>query len=119
MEQQEFIGREAVAAKRKQYFYPCTQHFYRDAPQLVRGSMQFVYDENGKQYTDFFAGVSVVACGHCNPAITERTIEQLQQLQHTSTIYLTQPNVDLAERLEEVMLAWSTPNLFREQRLRG
>lgn len=103
MEQQDFIGSEAVAAKRKQYFYPCTQHFYRNAPQLVRGAMQFIFDENGKQYTDFFAGVSVVACGHCNPAITARTIEQLQQLQHTTTIYLTQPSVDLAERLEEVL----------------
>ncbi|OKP99989.1 aspartate aminotransferase family protein [Paenibacillus sp. P46E] len=104
MKQQETaIGRIAVAAKRKQYFYPCTAHFYRDAPQLVRGSMQFVYDENGKPYTDFFAGVSVVACGHCNPVITGRTIAQLQQLQHTSTVYLTQPNVDLAERLEEVL----------------
>ncbi|UQZ34636.1 aspartate aminotransferase family protein [Paenibacillus sp. PK3_47] len=101
--EQHFIGREEVAAKRKQYFYPCTAHFYRNAPQMVRGSMQFMYDENGKRYTDFFAGVSVVACGHCNPAITARTIEQLQQLQHTSTVYLTQPNVDLAERLEEVL----------------
>ena len=54
MQQQNFIGSEAVAAKRKQYFYPCTQHFYRNAPQLVRGSMQYIYDENGKQYTDFF-----------------------------------------------------------------
>lgn len=53
MEQSVIIGREAVAAKRKQYFYPCTAHFYRDAPQLVRGSMQYVYDENGKEYTDF------------------------------------------------------------------
>lgn len=103
MEQQDFIGREAIAEKRKQYFYPCTQHFYRNAPQLVRGEMQFVYDENGKQYTDFFAGVSVVACGHCNPAITARTIEQLQQLQHTTTIYLTEPSVNLAERLEKVL----------------
>jgi alanine-glyoxylate transaminase/(R)-3-amino-2-methylpropionate-pyruvate transaminase len=103
MERSDIIGRDAVAAKRKQYFYPCTAHFYRDAPQLVRGSMQYVYDENGKEYTDFFAGVSVVACGHCNPAITSRTIAQLQQLQHTSTVYLTQPNVDLAERLEALL----------------
>ncbi|ULO10610.1 aspartate aminotransferase family protein [Paenibacillus sp. 19GGS1-52] len=103
LEQQEFIGREAVAAKRKQYFYPCTVHFYKNSPQLVRGSMQFVYDELGKEYTDFFAGVSVVACGHCNPAITSRTIAQLQQLQHTTTVYLTQPSVDLAERLEELL----------------
>ncbi|BCG57015.1 aspartate aminotransferase family protein [Paenibacillus sp. URB8-2] len=103
MNEKEMIGREAVAAKRKQFFYPCTQHFYRNSPQLVRGSMQHVYDENGKEYTDFFAGVSVVACGHCNPAITARTIHQLQQLQHTTTVYLTQPNVDLAERLEKVL----------------
>lgn len=100
---QQFIGRDAVAAKRGEYFYPCTAHFYRNAPQMVRGSMQFMYDEHGNKYTDFFAGVSVVACGHCNPAITARTIEQLQQLQHTSTVYLTQPSVDLAERLEEVL----------------
>lgn len=98
-----FIGRAEVEAKRQQYFYPCTQHFYRNSPQLVRGSMQYVYDELGKEYTDFFAGVSVVACGHCNPAITSRTIAQLQQLQHTTTVYLTQPAVDLAERLEEVL----------------
>ncbi|QWU16664.1 4-aminobutyrate aminotransferase [Paenibacillus sophorae] len=103
MNENNIIGREAVTAKRKQYFYPCTQHFYRNSPQLVRGSMQYVYDETGKEYTDFFAGVSVVACGHCNPAITARTIHQLQQLQHTTTVYLTQPNVDLAERLAEVL----------------
>ncbi|KAA9001027.1 aspartate aminotransferase family protein [Paenibacillus spiritus] len=97
------IGREAVAAKRRRYFYPCTQHFYRNAPQIVQGEMQYLYDENGKKYTDFFAGVSVVACGHCNPAITSATIAQLQRLQHTTTIYLTQPNVDLAERLAEIL----------------
>lgn len=97
------IGRQAVIAGRKQYFYPCTQHFYNDPPQLVRGEMQFVYDEHGKRYTDFFAGVSVVACGHCNPAITERTVAQLLQLQHTTTIYLTQPAIDLAEKLAERM----------------
>ncbi len=112
MNENNMIGREAVTAKRKQYFYPCTQHFYRNSPQLVRGSMQHVYDENGKEYTDFFAGVSVVACGHCNPAITERTIHQLQQLQHTTTVYLTQPNVDLAERLAEVLPGDLRRNFF-------
>lgn len=99
----EAMGRETIVSGRKSYFYPCTQHFYRNPPQLVRGDMQRVYDENGNAYTDFFAGVSVVACGHCNPAITERTIGQLRRLQHTTTIYLTQPAVELAERLEQVL----------------
>ncbi|TCZ76414.1 aspartate aminotransferase family protein [Paenibacillus albiflavus] len=98
-----YIGPEQIIDKRKAYFYPCTQHFYQKPPQLVRGSMQYVFDEQGKRYTDFFAGVSVVACGHCNEEITRESVRQLQTLQHTTTIYLTQPMVDLAERLAEVL----------------
>ncbi|WP_433938269.1 aspartate aminotransferase family protein [Paenibacillus lautus] len=98
------IGPEAVAAKRRRYGYPCTAHFYREPPQIVGGKMHKLYGHDGKAYVDFFTGVSVVACGHCNEAITARTIEQLQTLQHTSTIYLTQPMVDLAERLANGVL---------------
>lgn len=98
-----FIGPEGILEKRSQYFYPCTSYFYRNPPQLVRGDMQYLYGHDGKKYIDFFAGVSVVASGHCNPEIAERTAEQLRTLQHTCTIYLTQPNVDLAERLAEVL----------------
>ena len=56
--------------------------------------------------------MSVVACGHCNEAITARTIEQLQTLQHTSTIYLTQPMVDLAERLANGVLPGNLKRTF-------
>ncbi|MCK8489603.1 aspartate aminotransferase family protein [Paenibacillus sp. MBLB2552] len=100
---QSYIGPEQVLKKREQYFYPCTSHFYRNPPQLVKGEMQYLFGHDGKRYTDFFAGVSVVASGHCNPEIAERTAEQLRTLQHTCTIYLTQPNVDLAERLAGVL----------------
>ncbi|MNO43067.1 Acetylornithine/acetyl-lysine aminotransferase [compost metagenome] len=99
----QYIGPEGILSKRAQYFYPCTSHFYRNPPQLVKGEMQYLYGHDGTCYTDFFAGVSVVASGHCNPEIAERTAEQLKTLQHTCTIYLTQPNVDLAERLAAVL----------------
>lgn len=97
------IGAQAILNKRKQYFYPCTAHFYQQPPQIVRGRMQYLYDEDGKQYLDCFAGVSVVACGHCNEEITRATIRQIETLQHTTTLYLTQPMVDLCERLERVL----------------
>ncbi|MEK5162180.1 aspartate aminotransferase family protein [Paenibacillus sp. FSL R5-0527] len=100
---QTYIGPEGVLQKRQRYFYPCTSHFYRNPPQLVKGEMQYLYGHDGTRYTDFFAGVSVVATGHCNPEIAERTAEQLRTLQHTCTIYLTQPNVELAERLAGVL----------------
>ncbi|WP_127593705.1 aspartate aminotransferase family protein [Paenibacillus lautus] len=99
-----YIGPEAIVAKRREYGYPCTANFYKEPPQIVSGKMHKLYGHDGKAYVDFFTGVSVVACGHCNEAITARTIEQLQTLQHTSTIYLTQPMADLAERLANGIL---------------
>ena len=65
--------------------------------------MQFLYDDQGKEYLDFFAGVSVMNCGHCNPEILEKTIQQMQTLQHTTIIYLTEEMVQLAEKLASVL----------------
>lgn len=98
-----YIGPSDIIQKKKDYLYPCAQHFYKNPPQLVRGEMQYLYDQEGNKYTDFFAGVSVVNCGHCNPIILEATIQQLKQLQHTTTIYLSQPMVELAERLATIL----------------
>ncbi|NGZ77395.1 aspartate aminotransferase family protein [Saccharibacillus alkalitolerans] len=101
---------EEVVALRKAHFFPCTQHFYRNPPVLVSGSMQHVTDGEGRVYTDFFAGVSVVATGHCNPAIAEATVRQARRLQHTTTIYLTEPSALLAERLAKLLPAY--PRVF-------
>lgn len=98
-----YIGPSEIIEKKKAFLYPCAQHFYKEPPQIVRGSMQYLYDHTGKKYLDFYAGVSVMNCGHCNPKILEATIDQLQTLQHTTTIYLTQPIVDLAERLAAIL----------------
>lgn len=109
---QTYIGPEAIVAKRREYGYPCTANFYKEPPQIVSGKMHKLYGHDGKAYVDFFTGVSVVACGHCNEAITARTIEQLQTLQHTSTIYLTQPMADLAERLANGVLPGNLKRTF-------
>ncbi|WHH61187.1 aspartate aminotransferase family protein [Petroclostridium sp. X23] len=98
-----YIGPEKILEKKKEYLVPCSYHFYSQPPQMVRGEMQYLYDSEGTQYLDFFAGVSVMNCGHCNPEILDKTIAQMKTLQHTTTIYLTQPIVDLAEKLAGVM----------------
>lgn len=95
----DFIGPEAILQKKRDYLIPCVYHFYQQPMQLVRGQMQYLYDQTGKQYLDCFAGVSVVNCGHCNPQITAAVCEQVNTLQHTCTIYLTENIVNLAERL--------------------
>jgi len=90
---------EQALEKKKQYMMPCVYHFYKNPMVLKRGDMQYLYDHNNKQYLDMYAGVSVVNSGHANPAITERVIEQLNTLGHTTTIYLNDPVLDLAEKL--------------------
>jgi 4-aminobutyrate aminotransferase-like enzyme len=98
-----YIGPEKIIQKKKEFLFPCAQHFYKKPPQIVRGEMQYLFDCEGKKYLDFYAGVSVINCGHCNPEILSATIEQMKTLQHTSTIYLTEPIVNLAQRLSHVL----------------
>ncbi len=97
-----YLGPQTILEKKKEYIMPCLGHFYQEPMQLVRGDMQYLYDSTGKQYLDCFAGVSVINCGHCNPAITDRICQQVKTLQHVCNIYLTDPFVRLAERLAEV-----------------
>lgn len=98
-----YLGREKVLEMRNEYLIPCVNYFYKDPPQIVRGDMQYLYDEHGKQYLDFFSGVSVMNCGHSNKYITDRVIEQIKTLQHVTNVYLTQPIVELAQRLAGVL----------------
>ena len=69
---------------------------------MVKGSMQYLFDSEGRKYLDCFAGVSVINCGHCNPEITAKVCEQVNTLQHVCNIYLTENFVNLAEKLAEV-----------------
>ncbi len=102
MSDEKYIGPEAIIKKKKEYMIPCVYHFYQEPMQLVKGQGKYLYDHKGKKYLDLFGGVSVMNCGHCHPDITEAICKQVKTLQHTCTIYLNQPIVDLAEKLAEI-----------------
>lgn len=97
-----YLGPKGILELKEEYIIPCLYHFYQKPMQLVKGEMQYLYDSTGKKYVDFFAGVSVINCGHCHPKITEAICEQVKTLQHTCTIYLTQQMMELAEKLAEI-----------------
>lgn len=94
---------EEIQEMRKDYLMPCLGYFYKNPPVFVKGEMQYLYDDNGKKYLDFFAGVSVMNCGHSNPDIIGPVIEQIKSLQHLTNVYLTSPIVTLAKSLSEVL----------------
>ncbi len=96
------LNREELKKKREKYMVPGIKQLFAEPPHIVKGKGQFLYDETGREYLDMFAGIVTVSVGHCHPKITQRTIDQLQLLQHTSTVFMTQPMVDLAEKLAEI-----------------
>lgn len=98
-----WIGPEKILAKKKEYLLPCLYHFYQNPPQIVRGKGVFVYDNEGRKYLDLFAGVSVHALGHCHPELVKTICDQVSTLQHTTTIYLNQSIVNLAEALAQYL----------------
>ncbi|MBF6539409.1 acetylornithine transaminase [Nocardia farcinica] len=66
---------------------------------LVRGAGAVVYDADGKRYLDFLGGIAVNSLGHGHPAILAAVTQQLGTLGHVSNLYVSEPVIELAERL--------------------
>jgi acetylornithine/N-succinyldiaminopimelate aminotransferase len=85
---------------------------YRRLPvTFVRGQGVYLFDESGRPYLDFVAGVAVNALGHAHPAVTEAVSSQASRLVHTSNLYYTEPMALLADRLCE-LLQWGDGRVF-------
>lgn len=68
---------------------------------LSKASGAVYNDENDKQYIDFGSGIGVTLFGACDPLWTQAVIQQLNMLGHTSNLYYTQPQAQLARLLCE------------------
>jgi acetylornithine/N-succinyldiaminopimelate aminotransferase len=66
---------------------------------LVRGEGTRVWDENGASYLDFVAGIATNSLGHANPGLADTIARQAHQLIHTSNIFYSVPQIELAELL--------------------
>ena len=69
---------------------------------FVRGEGCLLYDEEGKEYLDLVAGIAVNVLGHAHPDIARALTGQARTLVHTSNLYFTRPQVELARRLVEL-----------------
>ena len=66
---------------------------------LVRGEGAVVWDEAGRSYVDFLAGIAVNVLGHAHPAVVEAVTTQIGRLGHVSNLFVAEPPVALAEAL--------------------
>jgi acetylornithine/N-succinyldiaminopimelate aminotransferase len=69
---------------------------------IARGSGCRVWDFEGREYLDFGGGIAVCSLGHAHPEITRAVTGQASTLVHTSNLYRTAPQAELARRLVEI-----------------
>lgn len=69
---------------------------------LVRGAGCRVWDSEGREYLDFFGGLAATISGHSVPEVITAIRTQAGKLIHSSTLYLIEPAIDLAERICEL-----------------
>lgn len=68
---------------------------------ITRGEGAVLWDADGQEYLDFFAGIAVCNLGHCHPAVTEAICDQARKLVHVSNLYYIEPQAELAALLSE------------------
>src|SRR5438477_12111612 len=69
---------------------------------FVRGRGCILYDDSGRGYLDLVAGIAVNLLGHAHPDVVAAVSRQSAELIHTSNLFFTPAQVDLAPRLVEL-----------------
>ena len=90
---------EDVKAGHREFIFPSVAPYYQDPLVFVRGEGMVLVDSEGKEFLDFFSGILTASLGHCHPEVVERIRQQAGILGHTSTLYLTENQVEAARRL--------------------
>jgi 4-aminobutyrate aminotransferase len=73
--------------------------YYDEPIALARGEGRRVWDVEGNEYLDFFGGILTTISGHNVSEIVDAVRDQASKLVHSSTLYLIEPAIELAEEI--------------------
>jgi 4-aminobutyrate aminotransferase-like enzyme len=102
------MTKEEIILASKDHLFPSVFHYFKEPLVLERAKNQFVWDADGNQYLDFFGGILTVSVGHCNDQVNAKVHEQVDKLQHVSTVFATEPQAALAKKIASI-----TPGLTK------
>ena len=77
--------------------------FGRKPVEFVSGSGMRLFDDEGRSYLDFLAGIGVVSLGHCHPAVVDAIAQQAEKLIHVSNYYYIKGRGELAEAISDLL----------------
>jgi 4-aminobutyrate aminotransferase len=93
------MNKEEILLAQKEFIFPAVFNYYKEPLVVDHAKAQYVYDIDGKAYLDFFGGIVTVSVGHCNEEVNAKVHQQLDKLQHVSTVFANEPQVALAKKL--------------------
>lgn len=93
------MDKSQVIELENKYYMPV---FNRLPIVLERGEGCWVYDNEGKKYLDFLAGIAVNAIGHCNKKLVAAISEQATKMIHCSNLFYTEQSSLLAKKLTQI-----------------
>jgi acetylornithine aminotransferase len=99
---------EALCARERAAILPT---YARRPVTFVSGHGAWLVDTEGREHLDFLSGLCVTSLGHAHPAVADAVDAQLRTLGHTSNLFHTEPQVRLAERLQQT-LGWPDGRAF-------
>jgi 4-aminobutyrate aminotransferase len=96
------MTRDEIIRKKQEYIFNCVTTYFKDPLVIDHAKGQYVWDLDGKQYLDFLGGIVTISVGHSNEKVTAKIKEQIDRVQHTSTLFPTEAIVALAEKVAQI-----------------
>ncbi|MCP5087400.1 MAG: aspartate aminotransferase family protein [Rhodobacteraceae bacterium] len=96
---------EGTAARREQFYAASQRKFvpFREPMVFRRGSMQYLWDAEGRKYTDLLGMNVCISVGHSHPKVVAAAMEQAQELTHCTTMFHHPIPAHFAEELAVTM----------------
>lgn len=101
----------ALDAQRTRLF-PWVKPYYAQPVQVQEAEGVWITDKEGRRFLDFFAGILTTSVGHCHPQVVSRVQEQVGRLGHTSALYVTEGQLEVAATLSRLAPAGLTRAAF-------
>ena len=96
------MTKDEIILANKEFLFPAVFHYYKEPLVVARAKDQYVWDADGNQYLDFFGGIVTVSVGHCNDQVNAKVHEQIDTLQHVSTVFANEPQAALAKKIASI-----------------
>lgn len=90
---------EELLARYKRSLPSFVNPYYAEPIEIDHGEGSYVFEPDGTKYLDFFGGVLTTMIGHNNPVVTKAVQNQASKVMHTSSLYLSEPMIALAEKI--------------------